>query len=399
MAFIIIFVTGFIVWAMRLRSRMLSQMQASEKSVPSNYVYYASKSGELIPTVNLTPPSDSNVLGISNAGKPDTSHAYIPPPTFTPYPTPTPYVFPANAPIPTSAPVQSASQPASCAGIPTAYNSEAIVSSSSTQVNNPVTIEIQLLDCKNSFAAANDTLIVTLISGDSTSKINGSVSPVTIQAQNGKASFSVVSTNATTDIFQINDTARSFNVTDPHNRNPSVTFTVYSASNNPNCTTAAGVPNSWYSDVYPASPQSANAGSSVTFSVVIRDCTKNTVEVSDNVYISLSSGDSTTKINGSSPPYSLTAQNGQASFTVASQNAGTNTFVVQDTTSSFTVTDQNNHNPSVVFNATPTPTPTPAPTTQPANTPTPVPTAIPTVTPTPTPTPVVATTPSPAPTQ
>ncbi len=162
------------------------------------------------------------------------------------------------------------------------------------------------------------------------------------------------------------------------------------SSGNSHCTTGAGVPNSWFSDVYPASPISSNTGN-VTLTVDIRDCNKNTASVNDTLSISLSSGDSSTQINGNNLPYSTTTQNGQASFTVTSQNAGTDIFIIQDTTSSFTVTDTNNNNPSVIFSSsqTPTPnstqTPTLTPTLTPIQSPTPTPSQTPTLTPTLTP--------------
>ncbi|MCL5970169.1 MAG: hypothetical protein M1450_01540, partial [Patescibacteria group bacterium] len=117
---------------------------------------------------------------------------------------------------------------------------------------------------------------------------------------------------------------------------------------NPNCTTGSGVPNSWYSDVYPNPPITTNTGS-VTVIVVIRDCNRNTVSSNESLTISLSSGDPNTQINGNKLPYTITAQNGQASFSVSSQVSGTVTLTVQDTTSSFSVTDINNHNPVITF--------------------------------------------------
>ena len=167
------------------------------------------------------------------------------------------------------------------------------------------------------------------------------------------------------------------------------------SSGNPNCTTGAGVPNPWFSDVYPNPPITTNTGS-VTLIVYIRDCNKNTAPVTDTLSISLSSGDSSTQVNGNNLPYSVTTQNGQASFTVASQNVGTVTLIIQDTTSSFTVTNINDKNPSVTFGASASsnPTPTTVLTPVPASTDTPTPTI--TVTPTPTPTDALIPTPTPS---
>jgi len=103
------------------------------------------------------------------------------------------------------------------------------------------------------------------------------------------------------------------------------TPTTTSSSGNPNCTTSSGTPNSWYSDVYPNPPVSTSNGS-VTMTVTIRDCNSNTAPVSDNLSVSLSSGDSNTQINGNSLPTTITTQNGQASFTVTSQVSGNRHF-------------------------------------------------------------------------
>ncbi|MCX6791712.1 MAG: hypothetical protein NT149_01595 [Candidatus Gottesmanbacteria bacterium] len=283
-------------------------------------------------------------------------------------------------------------------GTPTVDNSQVYVSPSTTQVNTAATISVELSDCNKTIAPVSDTLTIALISGDSGTKINGSSAPVTLETQNGKVSFSVTSSNATTATFLITDATRSFPVTTPGYHNPSVTFTSGS-SGNVNCTTSAGAPNSWYSDVYPNPPITTSTGS-VTLLVVLRDCFKNTTSVGDSLSISLASGDSGTQVNGNSLPYTLSAQNGQASFTVTSQVTGTVTLVITDTTSSFTVTDPNNHNPSITFSGSSASTPTPTPI--PGDTPTPTPASTDTPTPastdTPTPSPTSSDTPSPSPT-
>lgn len=380
---------AFGVWAIKVRNNFLASMKSVQKD-SSNEVYYSATPKSSNPNLNYLPSSDNNVLGatdvtnFTNVGNNNT------------YPIPTLYPIITQAPLPTIAPksTTATSSTSSCAGTPTVDNSQAYVSSSLTPVNNATTITIELLDCNNNYAPVNDNLTISLSNSDASARINGSSPPVTIQAQNGKATFSVNSQNAGTDTFVISDTNRSFTVTKPGYHNPSVTFT-NNSSGNSNCTTGAGVPNSWFSDVYPASPISAGTGSTVTFTVDIRDCNKNIASVTDTLSISLSSGDSSTKVNGNNPPYStITTQNGQASFTVTSQNAGTDTFIIQDTTSSFTVTDTNNHNPSVIFSSSTTSTPTDALTPTPESTDTPTPTLAGTVTPTPTSTDVLTPTPT-----
>lgn len=170
---------------------------------------------------------------------------------------------------------------------------------------------------------------------------------------------------------------------------PSSTSSNSSSSSNSNCTTASGVPNSWYSDVYPVSPITASGGSA-TLSVTIRDCNINAVSKSSTLKISLSSGDPNALVNGQNMPVTVTTQNGQASFTVTSQVAGTVALSIQDTTDSFSLTDTNNNTPSIVFNGqsgpTPAPTqePTAAPTQSVSSTPSTAPTSSPTQTATPT---------------
>lgn len=168
---------------------------------------------------------------------------------------------------------------------------------------------------------------------------------------------------------------------------PTDTSSTSDSSGNSNCTTGSGVPNSWYSDVYPVSPVSASNGSA-TLTVNIRDCTINDVSSASNLKILLASGDPDTQINGQSLPVTIATQNGQASFTVSSQVAGTVGLTIQDTTDSFGITDTNNNNPSIVFSgssSTSAPTSTPAPTPTPNSTqsPTPSPIVSPTSIPTP----------------
>jgi hypothetical protein len=86
-------------------------------------------------------------------------------------------------------------------------------------------------------------------------------------------------------------------------------LTVITALRIPTVLPGAGVPNSWYSDVYPNPPITTNT-SSVTLIVNIRDCNKNYAPVSDKLNITLSSGDPNIQINGNNLPYSITTQNG-----------------------------------------------------------------------------------------
>lgn len=390
---VLIGIIGFGVLSIRLRNQLLSQLKTNGKSTPSE-IYLATGSGLPNTALDIPSPPDDSKVNI-----PDDSGAngidYTIPPSPTPFPLPT---YTAPTPLPTNAPVIT-STATSCAGTPTEANSQIYVSAKSTTVNNTVTISVELHDCNNSFAPVNDNLTITLSNSDSGARINGNTFPANIQTQNGKSAFSVTSSNAGTDTFVVTDTNRSFTVTMPGYHNPSVTFG-NNSSGNSNCTTATGTPNSWYSDVYPASPVSADVGSSATFTIIIRDCDKNTISTSDSITITLTSGDPTTRINGNNPSYTVTTQNGQATFTVTSENAGTNALTVQDTTSGFGITDPNNHNPSVVFNAvsntstpapTDTPTPTPGSTTDtptPDNTSTPTPTSSTTPTGTPNPNPI-----------
>jgi hypothetical protein len=161
---------------------------------------------------------------------------------------------------------------------------------------------------------------------------------------------------------------------------------VTTSSSNSNCTTGGGVANSWYSDIYPVSPITANGGSA-TLSVTIRDCNINSVSSSSTLKISLTSGDPNALVNGQNLPATITTQNGQVSFTVTSQVAGSVDLSVQDTTDSFSLTDTNNQTPSIVFNGQsgPTPVPTQQPTsapTQPVSS-TPTTSTAPSATPTP----------------
>lgn len=361
----------FGVWAMRVRSAMLARINVPHKEASAE-AYVALT----LPT--SSPSAYIDILGTSD----DTSLTELDTITF---PIPTPYTIITQIPLPTYTPVQitttTTTSSSGCAGTPTVDNSQVYVSTKTAPVGSTVSIEVDLQDCTNMVAPVTDTLKITLLTGDSSTKINGSTLPVHIDTKNGKVTFSVTAGAATTATFLITDTVRNFTVTTPGYHNPTVTFTNGStgSTGNANCTTSAGAPNSWYSDVYPNPPITTTTGS-VALQVVIRDCFKNTTSVSDNLTISLSSGDPGTKINGNSLPYSVSAQNGVANFTLTSQVNGTVTLVVTNTTSGFVITDPNNHNPSITFSGSTTSSPTNTPTPTPATTatPTPVPTPTPT---------------------
>lgn len=381
--------------AIRIRDNFIAGMISARERKSSDMISRSSESsGSAASMYDLLSEAYGNVMGDSDAAEDDeqslddyvipTSRPVVyitdaPVPTQPPLPTYAPYV----PPTPTSAP--------DCSGIPTAYNSQAMVSATVSTVNNPVTIEIQLLDCHNNFAPVNDDLKVSLSNSDGTARINGVNPPVYLKAQNGKAAVTVNSQINITDTFIITDTTRQFNVTDPRNRNPSVTFS-NNSSGNSNCTTAPGVANFWYSNIYPASPQTSAAGKSFSFNVQIKDCGKNIVPGDRSLNITLVSGDSSATVNGHSLPFSTTAHSGQINLSINSDKSGTVTIAVYDSSGSFYVTDQNNRNPGVNFTsqpsaptATPTkpaatsaPTPTPTQPVQPTHTPTPTPQTQPT---------------------
>ncbi|MCL4339140.1 hypothetical protein M1271_05615 [Patescibacteria group bacterium] len=413
-----VIIVSFVSLAMWYRGYLLSKMDTSEKRTNSDIFYYHAQNNPL-PTLALptTPEVNLHVLGSADYSAPVYKSPII---HTSPYPTLPP--LPTLVPVPTSS-SNSSSNNGTNTGNPNCSTGTGEANSwySDVYPNPPINtttgsveMVVVLRDCNKQTAQVDDTLKISLSSGDQNTKINGNSLPYTLTAQNGQASFYISSQTSGTVTLMVQDTTKSFTITDINNHNPSITFS-NNSSGNSNCNSGAGVANAWYSDVYPASPVSANTGSSVTFSVVIRDCNKNTVSSNENITISQSSNDSSLTINGSKPPINLTAQNGQVSFSVSSQNSGTVSLSVQDTSSSFTVTDQNNHSPSVAFssltssNPTPTsasnnntnptvtsipsnptavsPTNTPVPTSQPTqepSSPTPVPTSSVTTNPSPT---------------
>ena len=381
---ILISVIVFITAAMWYRGYLLSKMNPTSAN-NNNQTFYSTKNDTPGPTIVMPSPFNTNndVLGASN-----NSNSYgntsltlpTPFPTFAPLPTAAPIAPIVNTTTTSASSTNNSSGNPNCttgSGVPNLWYSDVYPNPPISTNTGSETLIVYIRDCNIKTAPVSDNLTITLTSNDPTAKINGSSSPVNIQTQNGQVSFTVTSQNTITDTFTIQDTTSNFAITDINNHNPSVAFSNNSSGNstgNSHCTTANGVPNTWFSDVSPTSPISANTSSTVTLTVDIRDCT-NTDVSSDNLTISQTSNDSGLTINTSS----VQAQNGQATFTVSSQNAGTDTFIIRDTTSNFIVTDANNHNPSVVFSGSSTITPTLAPTVA-APTDTPTPTIIPTPT-------------------
>lgn len=382
-----VFLVAFVAVAMWYRGYLLSKMKSASNN-SSDSIFYSTKPDDTVPTIVLPtiPTANNNVLGTSNNNSTYNNTQLTMPtpfPTFPPLPTAVPIPIITMTPANTS-PTNNNPGNSNCttgSGVPNSWYSDVYPNPPVSTGNGSMTLIVYIRDCNESTAPVNDNLTVTLTSSDSTAKINGSSSPVNIQAQNGQVSFTVSSQNTVTDTFSIQDNTSNFTITDVNNHNLSVSFT-NNNSGNSNCTTASGVPNFWYSGVSPASPASANTGSTVNFTVDIKDCSQTKVS-SDNLTISQTSSDLSLTINGSSPPVNIQAQNGQATFTVSSQNAGTDNLTVQDTTSNFIVTDTNNHNPSIVFSGSSTATPTPTNSPSASLTPTSIPTSSNSPTPTP----------------
>ncbi len=230
-------VVGLSIYALQLRSRWISEMLAS-KTAPTITGFDTLKP---VATISATPwPTDApDVLGYEATA--DTSYEV---PDYTPPSQPAPTPFPTFAPLPTSAPVVVTTPPLNCAGTAKEYNSQVYVSAKSVAVGATSTITIELRDCKNTLAS-NDSLRVTLQSGDASTKLNGQSAPITLQAQNGKASFTVTSQVASANTFLITDTNQGFPVTMPGYHNPTVTFTssatpTAAATNTPTPTPTAG---------------------------------------------------------------------------------------------------------------------------------------------------------------
>lgn len=386
-----------------LISRDYVMSKLGEHPQISGQDYFAAPSDSPLPTVIFPSSKPSEVLGNSTYSPPPNN---APPvistlfPTFAPLPSIVPVATP-NIVIPTvtnnnSSSSNNSSNP-NCttgAGVPNTWYSDVYPNPPITTNTGSVTLIVDIRDCSINLAPVSDTISVSLSSGDPNTKVNGNSLPTTVTTTNGEVKFSVSSQLSGTVTLVVQDTTRNFTVTDVNNHNPVITFSGSSSgsSGNSNCTTGAGVPNTWYSDVYPTSPVSANTGSSATFSLIIRDCNKNTVSSTENITVTQTSNDSSFTVNGSSSPGNFQAVNGQATFTISSQNAGTDSFTVRDTTSSFNITDTNNNNPSVVFSgSTSSPAPSASPTPSPSSGPSPSPS------PTPTPTPSSSSSPTPSP--
>jgi hypothetical protein len=370
------FLVSFSGWAIQGRDKLIADMQSAQKN------------GEGLEYVSPTPDFslahlgdvsdlDLGVLGASDSAlttvdtyptmAPIAAKYYAPMPTDVPMPTYVPYTYPTSIPIPTATSVPD------CSGTPMGYFSNVIVSSPISTVNNPVTVTVELRDCHNNFAPVSDDLTVSLQNSDGTARINGVNFPINIQSKDGKATFTVNSQINIKDTYIITNTTRSFKVTDPGNSNPSITFSANTAGNK-NCTTAVGVPNFWYSIVTPSSTQTSLVGTPYSFNVNILDCNKNTVSSDESLNITLEGGDNSVTVNGHGLPFSMTANSGQANITLNSQNPGIVTVKIYDSSSTFYITDSNNHNPSVNFTSVSSPTVTTAPTlaqSNPTQTPTP----------------------------
>ncbi len=368
---ILICLIGFGFFALRVRGSFFSKAVAqvvNSTSDDSNYSPLPANPDALLATESAS-PSDDSVLGISttsnNIGGAADLSTPMPLPSFSPLPSITP--LPSSTPFPSTAPSSNSS---ACAGTPTEDNSQVYVGSKTSQVNSAVNISIELLDCNNS-DVSSDHLTVTLSSGDAATTINGASSPVNIQAQNGKVTFSVNSPNPTTAVFTVKDTDHTLHVTAPGYKDPSVTF-----SNSGSC---AGTPRGFNSEAISTS-NSNNTGS---IAIQLLDCNNNLAPVSDTLTISLNTTDSSLTINGSTPSVTVQTLNGQTTFSLISTINGTDTFTVADTTRGFNVTDSGNHNPSVTFsNSSATPTPSASPTASPTSSPSPTATASPTPSPT-----------------
>lgn len=221
---------GFGHYALELRNKWIKEMLAA-KTAPTITGFDMPKT---IATISATPwPTDTeDILGDTT-----TSVASYDVPSYSPPPLPDPTPFPTFAPLPTSAPVTVSTPPLNCAGTAKEYNSQVYVSAKSVAVGATSTISIELRDCKNTLAS-NDSLRVTIQNGDASVKLNGQSAPITLQALNGKASFTVTSQVAGANTFLITDTNQGFPVTMPGYHNPVVTFTT-SATPTP---TATNVP-------------------------------------------------------------------------------------------------------------------------------------------------------------
>ncbi len=381
--------------ALKMRSDIVSKIKMAQtnisgSTISDNFPSVSSDSAVLNPSPLDSPsPSDNSVLGVST----DSTSSYsVGGGNITSVPTPLPSFIPSPLPsyAPQSAPTTATntSSPPSCSGTPNADNSQVYVTPSSTAVNNAVNIRVELRDCNNTLVS-NDNLTMSLISGDSSTTINGSSAGFSYnaQAQNGLYSFAVNSQKPGTNTFKIQDKDHNFEVTIPGYHPPAVTFTI-TGSGNSSCTADGDA--EWSNAYFPSN--AVNVGSNVTITIDLRDCNKQATLQSDTITITPNSVDSTFQFVGyGSGAFSL--PQGQSSFQVTSQNPGLKTFTIRDTTNRFDVTGPHYSSPSVTFSGSSTP---PSPSPSASDTPTPTPSSSPSPSPSVSPTPTDSSTPSPS---
>ncbi len=373
----LILVSGFVGGALELRKSLFVGSELTPKTFPPEIISNISptsestSSSQVTDSLTITPDSNNTLTPTTDAVLGDsTDNSAVAQDTLPPIPT--------SPPAPVTFGIDITHSSLSANSVPADNSSKATVN---------VTLE-------NSSGGPLGGLNVALSTGDGA--VNFYPSSASTNSS-GHVSFTASSYSSTAEA--VNATIKSGGQTYTIPALGTITFQSLGTSSsssssvaNSNCTSAAGVPNSWYSDVYPNSPTdrspaqfNVNTGSTVIFSVVIRDCNENPVTQTEK--LSFSSGDSNLSI---SPQVAYTS-NGVASFSVSSQNPVTDTITVQDDTSSFTVTDINNSNPTVTFTAaSATPLPTSAPTSTPTpSTATPTPISSATGTPTLTPSPTI----------
>ncbi|MCL5784340.1 MAG: hypothetical protein M1142_03230 [Patescibacteria group bacterium] len=387
---------------MKVRNYLISNIKISQSnssdtffpnySPPPNISDTASDSA--FPT-NAPSPVDHSVLGIftnpTSSNDIGSTDELPTPTTIAPSPTPTPTPAPITE---TTTTTTNTSPSSSCTGTPNADNSQVYINPSSSAVNTVVNVVVELRDCNNN-DVSSDNLTMSLVSGDSSTTINNSSvsSPYQAQAQNGRYTFIVNSQKPGANTFNIQDTSRNFPVTMPGYHTPTVTFTSTDSVNS-SCTADGDA--EWSNAYFPSGP--VNVGSNATITIDLRDCHNQTTLGSDTLTVTPNSVDPTFQFVGYGNG-AFTLPQGQTSFQVTSQNAGSNTFTIKDTTNGFNVTGPHYSSPSVTFassplSPSPTPSATPTPSSSPAQTPTPTPDL--SVSPTPTLSPVPSITPTPS---
>lgn len=231
----------------QLRNNYISQLKIDQVESSQSPVLSFSPVPENIEIASDSASSrDTSVLGITTEEKSTYKPIYYPRPSPVPTPTYTPIPQPTNTPTPVSLSSNTSSTSSSssnssaktCAslgtspGIPTAWYSQA---STQQTVGSTATINIELRDCNNNIAPVSDTLTITQSSGPGTT-VNGNSPPISIEARNGQVSFTVKSLTSGTAVYIVRDTTKSFNVTDPNNKHPQVTFTISTPSPTPTST-------------------------------------------------------------------------------------------------------------------------------------------------------------------